>query len=77
LIGFPGAQYGYSAEEMRYGADLTTKPLMTLADIERLVKDRPDLFYNRSGSFVVPTRQEVPGMPSTENTLDTAQSQGA
>ena len=36
LIGFPGAQYGYSAEEMRYGADLTTKPLMTLADIERL-----------------------------------------
>ncbi len=77
LIGFPGAQYGYSAEEMRYGADLTTKPLMTLADIERLAKDRPDLFYNRSGSFVVPTRQEVPGMPSTENTLDTAQSQGA
>ena len=24
LIGFPGAQYGYGAEEMRYGADLTT-----------------------------------------------------
>jgi gluconate 2-dehydrogenase gamma chain len=77
LIGFPGAQYGYSAEEMRYGADLTTKPLMTLADIERLAQERPDLFYTRSGSFVELTRQEVPAMPSTENTLDTAQSQGA
>jgi gluconate 2-dehydrogenase gamma chain len=77
LIGFPGAQYGYSAEEMRYGADLTTKPLMTLADIERLAQDRPDLFYTRSGSFMAPTRQEVPAMPSTENTLDTARSQGA
>jgi gluconate 2-dehydrogenase gamma chain len=77
LIGFPGAQYGYSAEEMRYGADLTTKPLMTLADIGRLAQERPDLFYTRSGSFVELTRQEVPAMPSTENTLDTAQSQGA
>jgi gluconate 2-dehydrogenase gamma chain len=77
LIGFPGAQYGYSAEEMRYGTDLTTKPLMTLADIERLAQDRPDLFYTRSDSFLAPTRQEVPTMPSTESTLDTAQSQGA
>lgn len=77
LIGFPGAQYGYSAAEMQYGADLTTKPLMTLADIGRLAQDQPDLFYRRRGSFIVPTRQEVPAMPSTENTLDTAQSQGA
>ena len=77
LIGFPGAQYGYSAEEMQYGADLTTKPLMTLADIERLARDRPELFYARSGSFAAPSRQEVPAMPSTENTLDTAHSQGA
>jgi gluconate 2-dehydrogenase gamma chain len=77
LIGFPGAQYGYSAEEMRYGADLTTKPLMTLADIERLAHERPDLFYTRSGPVMAPTNQEVPAMPSTENTLDTAQSQGA
>ena len=76
LIGFPGTQYGYSTEEMRYGADLTRKPLMTLADIERLAHDRPDLFYTRSGAIPAPTRQEVPAMPSTENTLDTAQSQG-
>jgi gluconate 2-dehydrogenase gamma chain len=77
LIGFPGAQYGYSGEEMRYGADLTPKPLMTLADIGRLAQERPDLFYSRFGSVAAPTNQEVPAMPSTENTLDTAQSQGA
>ena len=50
---------------------------MTLADIERLAQERPDLFYTRSGPVMVPTNQEVPAMPSTENTLDTAQSQGA
>lgn len=77
LIGFPGAHYGYSAEEMQYGADLTTKPLMTLADIGRLAQDRPELFYSRSGSFLSPSQQEVPRMPSEENTIDTAQSQGA
>jgi len=77
LIGFPGAQYGYSAEEMRYGADLTTKPLMTLADIGRLAREQPELFYTRSGSVLAPTPQEVPNMPSTEATVDSAQSQGA
>ncbi len=76
LIGFPGAQYGYSADDMRYGADLTTKPIMTLADIGRLAHDRPDLFYARSGALPTPSRQEVPEMPSRENTLDTARSQG-
>lgn len=77
LIGFPGAQYGYTAEEMHYGADLTTKPLMTLADIGRLAQARPELFYSRSGSFVSPSQEEVPRMPTEENTLDTARSQGA
>jgi gluconate 2-dehydrogenase gamma chain len=77
LIGFPGAQYGYSAAEMQYGVDLTTKPLLTLADIGRLAQDRPDLFYSRSGAFLSPSRQEVPRMPSEENTIDTARSQGA
>ena len=76
LIGFPGAQYGYSAEDMQYGADLTKKPIMTLADIGRLAHDRPDLFYARSGEIPAPSRQEVPEMPSQENTLDTARSQG-
>jgi gluconate 2-dehydrogenase gamma chain len=77
LIGFPGAQYGYSAREMEYGADLTSKPLMTLADIEQLARDKPELFYSRSESLPPPSRQEVPEMPSLENTIDTAQSQGA
>ncbi len=62
---------------MRYGADLTTKPLMTLADIGRLAQDRPDLFYTRSASFVPTAQEEIPRMPSEENTLDTARSQGA
>jgi gluconate 2-dehydrogenase gamma chain len=77
LIGFPGAQYGYSAEEMRYGADLTTKPLMTLADVERLAQEQPHRFYSRSRPLPTPSRQEIPDMPSTESTVDTAQSQGA
>jgi gluconate 2-dehydrogenase gamma chain len=77
LIGFPGTQYGYSAEEMQYGADLTTKPLMTLADIERLARNKPQLFYSRAGSLTSPSPQEIPEMPSEENTLDTARSQGA
>ena len=77
LIGFPGARYGYSAEEMQYGADLTTKPLMILADIGRLARDRPELFYSRRGSFLAPTQQEVPATPSAESTLETAESQGA
>ncbi len=77
LIGFPGAQYGYSAEDMRYGADLTTKPIMTLADIGRLSQEQPELFYSRTGDFLVPTPPEVPRMPSAENTVETAQSQGA
>ena len=76
LIGFPGAQYGYTAEQMQYGKDLTTLPIMTLADIQKLTQERPELFYSRSGSFLTPSRQEVPEMPSEENTLDTAKSQG-
>ena len=50
---------------------------MTLADIGRLSQEQPELFYTRAGSFLVPTLPEVPRMPSEENTLDTAQSQGA
>ena len=76
LIGFPGAQYGYSNEQMQYGADLTKLPIMTLADIQKLTEKQPELFYTRAGSFLVPSRQEVPAMPSEENTLDTAKSQG-
>jgi gluconate 2-dehydrogenase gamma chain len=35
LIGFPGAQWGYSAEQMRLGFDATTIPIKTLADLRR------------------------------------------
>lgn len=35
LIGFPGAQWGYSAEQMKLGFDATTIPLKTLADLRR------------------------------------------
>jgi gluconate 2-dehydrogenase gamma chain len=45
LIGFPGAQWGYSAEQMRLGFDATTIPVKTLADLrlERVLKsDAPE-----------------------------------
>lgn len=35
LIGFPGAQWGYSAEQMKLGFDATTIPVKTLADLRR------------------------------------------
>lgn len=35
LIGFPGAQWGYSAEQMKLGFDATTIPIKTLADLRR------------------------------------------
>ncbi|HEX5500613.1 MAG TPA: gluconate 2-dehydrogenase subunit 3 family protein [Thermomicrobiales bacterium] len=76
LIGFPGAQYGYSADEMRYGADLTAKPIMTLADIRRLARERPELFYQRPDTRPAPGRDETPAMPSAEATLESDQSQG-
>jgi gluconate 2-dehydrogenase gamma chain len=64
LIGFPGAQYGYSAEEMRYGADLSGKPIMTLGDIQRLTREKPDLFYHRPGPGPSITEEEAPRMPT-------------
>jgi gluconate 2-dehydrogenase gamma chain len=33
LIGFPGAQWGYSAEQMRPGFDAATIPIASLADL--------------------------------------------
>ena len=33
LIGFPGAQWGYSAEQMKLGFDATTIPIKTLSDL--------------------------------------------
>lgn len=77
LIGFPGAQYGYSDRQMTYGADLTSLPIMTLADIKRLAADKPELFYRRPARPETPEREEVPAMPSPEATLASGESQGA
>jgi gluconate 2-dehydrogenase gamma chain len=35
LLGFPGAQWGYSAEQMRLGFDATEIPVKTLKDLRR------------------------------------------
>jgi len=35
LIGFPGAQWAYSPEQMAQGYDATTIPIATLADVQR------------------------------------------
>jgi gluconate 2-dehydrogenase gamma chain len=35
LLGFPGAQWGYSAEQMRLGFDATTIPVKTLKELRR------------------------------------------
>lgn len=64
LIGFPGAQYGYSAEEMRYGADLSDKPIMTLADVGSLAREKPELFYHRPGPDPSVLEEEMPEVPT-------------
>jgi len=35
LVGFPGAQWEYTAEQMRPGFDATTIPVLTLAELRR------------------------------------------
>ena len=64
LIGFPGTQYGYSAEEMRYGEDLSEKPVMTLGDIQKLAREKPELFYHRPGPGPSVPEEETPRMPT-------------
>lgn len=65
LVGFPGARYGYTAEEMRYGADLSDET-PTLAAVERLARERPDLFYHRPGPEPGVSSQEVFEVPTPE-----------
>jgi gluconate 2-dehydrogenase gamma chain len=38
LVGFPGAQWGYGAEQMRPGFDSTAIPIKTLEDLRREVR---------------------------------------
>lgn len=42
LIGFPGAQWEYTEEQMRPGFDATTIPILSLADLQRLKGHRHD-----------------------------------
>lgn len=65
LVGFPGARYGYTAGEMRYGADLSDET-PTLAGVERLARERPDLFYHRPGPEPGVNAQEVFEAPTPE-----------
>lgn len=41
IIGFPGAQWGYSAEQMAAGYDATQIPIATLSGVQRQRSDRP------------------------------------
>jgi gluconate 2-dehydrogenase gamma chain len=42
MIGFPGAQWAYSAEEMRPGFDATTIPIRSLSDLKRMRSSKHD-----------------------------------
>ncbi|MFJ4027485.1 gluconate 2-dehydrogenase subunit 3 family protein [Paenarthrobacter sp. NPDC089989] len=42
LVGFPGAQWGYDAEQMRAGFDSKTIPIKTLEDLRRELKRADD-----------------------------------
>ncbi|MDR7031165.1 gluconate 2-dehydrogenase subunit 3 family protein [Rhizobium rosettiformans] len=42
LIGFPGAQWEYTEEQMRAGFDATTIPILSLADLQRPKAPRHD-----------------------------------
>ncbi len=51
LVGFPGAQWGYTAEQMKAGFDATVIPIQTLSDLRRGLKDPPDnkQYYSNGG----------------------------
>ena len=51
LVGFPGAQWGYTAEQMKPGFDATVIPIKTLSDLRRELKSLPDnaQYYTNEG----------------------------
>jgi gluconate 2-dehydrogenase gamma chain len=51
LVGFPGAQWGYTAEQMKPGFDATVIPIKTLSDLRRDLKSLPDnkQYYTNEG----------------------------
>ena len=42
LVGFPGVQWGYTAEQMKEGFDGRQIPIRTLADLRKSLDDLPD-----------------------------------
>jgi gluconate 2-dehydrogenase gamma chain len=48
LVGFPGAHWGYTAEQMAAGFDGRSIPIKTLSDLRRELRDLPDnaTFYS-------------------------------
>jgi gluconate 2-dehydrogenase gamma chain len=42
LVGFPGVQWGYTAEQMKPGFDASQIPIKTLADLRRDLNNLPD-----------------------------------
>ena len=51
LVGFPGVQWGYTAEQMKPGFDATQIPIRTLADLRRELNNLPDnaQYYIKEG----------------------------
>jgi gluconate 2-dehydrogenase gamma chain len=51
LVGFPGAQWGYTEQQMRPGFDATVIPIKTLSDLRRELKNLPDnkQYYTNEG----------------------------
>jgi gluconate 2-dehydrogenase gamma chain len=51
LVGFPGVQWGYTAEQMKPGFDATQIPIKTLADLRRELNNLPDnaQYYIKEG----------------------------
>ena len=51
LVGFPGTQWGYTAEQMKPGFDATVIPIKTLSDLRRELKNLPDnkRYYTNEG----------------------------
>jgi gluconate 2-dehydrogenase gamma chain len=52
LVGFPGAHWGYTAEQMAPGFDGRSIPIKTLSDLRRELRDLPDnaTFYRNERS---------------------------
>ncbi len=54
LVGFPGAQWGYTAEQMAGGFDATTIPIATLSDLRSQLRTLPpNETYTRGGQETV------------------------